>query len=298
MNGAIPKTPGSHQLEMTAAGETRSYLLHIPPGFDASIQTPLVIVLHGATGTGKRISVVSGFNETAERHGFVIAYPDGAGGYWNDGRETAGQADDVGFISALIDLLTPELNIDPNRIYVSGISNGAMMTLRLACELSGKIAAIAPVAGTMPESIALVCVPEYPVPVIMFHGTEDTFLPYQGGELGGRAPATMLSVSRTAETWAELNGCDTKPKTTIFPVRDPSDGTQVRLDAYSGSEPGAEVHLYTIYGGGHTWPAGRNSQLLNLGRTSREIRATDVIWEFFSRHKKITMKLTETRKDE
>lgn len=280
--------PGSYQLELQInSGGTRSFHLYIPPGYDGAAEIPLVLVYHGATGSGRRVEKVSGFSETAERYGFIAAYPDGVDGYWNDGREVKTGNDDVAFTAALIDHLSANLRIRRTHVFAAGISNGAMMVFRLACELSGRLAAIAPVAGgTIPENVAIVCTPSEPVSVILFHGTEDTYLPYEGGELIGRVPGIVYSVKRSAETWAKLNGCGGEPRTTIFPMRDPTDGTQVRRDIWCDSRHGAAVALYTIYGGGHTWPSGRNSQLLNLGKTSREIKATEVIWQFFERHPK------------
>ncbi|MFC1733322.1 alpha/beta hydrolase family esterase [candidate division KSB1 bacterium] len=282
----IPELPGDYQLQLETDTISRSYLLHIPPGYDGARQLPVVLVFHGATGSGKRVAGVSDFSEVADSHTFITVYPDGIGGFWNDGREVKSEIDDVDFVSALIDHIAETLKVDSTRIYASGISNGAMMVFRLACELSEKIAAIAPVAGTLPENVALICVPTEKVPVIMFHGTEDAYLPYEGGSLNGRVPGVVLSAYRTAETWAKINECSLEPETTIFPVRDPTDGTQVQRDSYFGPQKEELVVVYTIYGGGHTWPSGRNSRLLNLGKTSREIKATDVIWEFFSKHQK------------
>lgn len=291
MTDEIPKIPGEYQLKIDIEDEQgisseRTFLLYIPQSYSPDNPTPLVTVYHGATGSGKRVSGVSRFSEAAEKYGFIIAYPDGIDGFWNDGREVRSDHDDVGFTAALLDKLTAELKIDAAKIYASGISNGAMMVLRLACELSDMIAAIAPVAGTFPENVALICTPAHPVSVILFHGTEDEILPYDGGEIQGSVQGSVLAAMKTAETWAQLNGCSAEPETTIFPVKDPTDGTQVRLDAFACGTTKAEVHLYTIYGGGHTWPSGKNSTLLNLGRTSREIKATDVIWEFFENHPK------------
>jgi polyhydroxybutyrate depolymerase len=287
MNLPLPEKPGDHRLNIETRDESRSFLLHIPAGYNSVELVPALLIFHGATGNGRRVSKVTGFSTLADKYRFIAVYPDGKDGFWNDGREVSNETDDVSFVSGLIDLLIASLAVDPKRIFATGISNGAMMTLRLACELSEKIAAVAPVAGTIPENVAVQCVPLKPVPVIMFHGTDDKFLPYKGGKLSGRVPGTVYSVRETVEKWAEINGCGPEPETTVLPVRDPSGGTQAVLERFTGSPIGADVVVYTIYGGGHTWPSGNNSKMLDLGRTSREVNASELIWEFFSQYPKI-----------
>jgi polyhydroxybutyrate depolymerase len=249
-------------------------------------------VLHGGGGTGKGMVKLTGFNAVADRENFIIVYPDGFEKHWNDGRGVQWQAqvenvDDVGFISALIDHLSDELNIDTSRIYVTGISNGGMMSHRLGCELSRKIAAIAPVASNIPVSQASVWSPSRPVPVLIINGTEDPLERWEGGEirLWRNTYGVVLSVADTVKFWVEKNGCSSPPVITPLPDRDTADGTTVRTEAYGGCQDGAEVVLYAIEGGGHTWPGG--FQYLPesvIGRTSREFNASEVIWQFFKEH--------------
>jgi polyhydroxybutyrate depolymerase len=257
---------------------------------------PLVFLLHGGGGTGEGMGklTVGGFNRLADREGFIIVYPDGIEKHWNDGRGLQAyrahleNIDDVGFISALIEHLIRTLNVDPNRIYAAGISNGGQFSQRLACELSGRIAAIGVVAIQLPEHLPSSCAPKRPVSVLMMPGTEDPLVPWEGGEIGfrrGRKFGRVLSVPESMRFWAKHNQCPISPLITYEPDRDPKDGTRVRRETYGPCGHETEVLLYAIEGGGHTWPGG--DQYLPagiIGRTSRDIDANEVIWGFFKRH--------------
>jgi polyhydroxybutyrate depolymerase len=253
---------------------------------------PLVIALHGGGGTGERMERLSlgGFNTLADKEGFVVVYPDGIERHWNDGRGKVRyrahreKIDDVGFMSALIDELVKRQNIDDKRVYITGISNGAMLSNRLGCELTGKIAAIAPVAGNMPYDLAPQCSPSEPISVLMISGTEDPMMPWEGGEARFNRSkfGRVLSAAETIKFWVANNRCIPRPVITWEPDKDPQDGTRVRKEAYGGCRKGTEVILYAIEGGGHAWPGG--FQYLPervIGRTSEDIDANDVVWNFF-----------------
>lgn len=280
-------------------GLKRTYLIHVPPD-SRNRQMPLVIALHGGGGTGKRMEKLTqkGFNRLSDKEGFIAAYPDGIERHWNDGRtvkEAKWRAhkenvDDVGFISALIDHLVKEQNVDHKKIYITGVSNGALMASRLACEKTEKIAAIALVAGTIAEAYAPHCSPLRPIPVLMMHGTKDPFILWEGGEIAenlprGRRFGRTQSVTETVKFWTANNGCASLPVITQEPDKDPNDNTRVRKEAYSNCKNGAEVILYAIENGGHTWPSG-HKYLPNIivGKTSKDIDANEIIWDFFKRH--------------
>ena len=277
-------------------GLERTYQLHTPSSYDPPQSLPLVILLHGGGGTGQGMEklTLGGFNRLADREGFIVAYPDGIEKHWNDGRGLEAylahreNIDDVGFISALIEHLIRTLNVDPNRIYVGGISNGGQFSQRLACELSDRIAAIGVVAIQLPEHLSSSCAPKRPVSVLMMPGTKDPLVPWEGGEIGfrrGRKFGRVLSVPETMRFWAKQYQCPGSPVVSYEPDRDPKDGTRVRREAYVPCGEGAEVVLYAVEGGGHTWPGG--DQYLPagiIGRTSRDIDANEVIWDFFKRH--------------
>jgi polyhydroxybutyrate depolymerase len=280
-------------------GLKRTYLIHIPPSRDKTKSMPLLITLHGGGGTGKDMVklTLGGFDTLSDKEGFVVVYPDGIKKNWNDGRskEETGyrvhkeNIDDVGFISALIDALIKELNVDPKRVYVTGMSNGAIMSYRLACELSKKIAAIAAVAGNIPQNLYPSCSPSKPISVLAINNVNDPLMPFAGGDITGpfgrKRLGKVLSTSETLRFWVNHNDCSLSPIVTHEPDMDTKDGTQVRKEVYGNGKNGTEVILYIIEGGGHTWPGGY--QYLNeriIGKTSRDIDANKVIWDLFRKH--------------
>jgi polyhydroxybutyrate depolymerase len=276
-----PASPPGDSLRTIAVGtSSRSYLLHVPSSYRSGRSTPLVLVFHAGGGRAAGIAPHTGFSRLADRAGFVVAYPEGVGGRWNDGRGVAVSHDDVGFVRALLDTLSAALTIDPRRVYATGISNGAVFTYRLACDLPGVLAAVAPVAGGMPAALASAC-PRGPAPsVLAVQGTADPLMPYDGGGAGARrvlsAKESILFWGSRAECEAEVLG--EEPTDTV------RDGTRVQRAGMICSG-GREVELLTIEGGGHTWPGGPAAGR-RVGRVSRELDATAVIWEFFLRHPK------------
>jgi len=268
-------SPGDHARTLLVNGIERHYIVHLPRPARRG-RLPVVVLLHGAGGTGRRVAVSTGFSAEADRRGFVAVYPDGVDRSWNDGRSTGG-VDDVLFIRTMVDTLARELAIDPRRIYAAGISNGSMLAHRLGCELPGTFAAIAAVSGGMPSVITAHCTAGPPVSFIGFNGTADRLVSFEGG--GGLESATA-----SAAHWAAADGCDATPAAAFLPERAPSDGTRVRRWTWSGCAPGTAVTLYAIHGGGHSWPGGYQSRLAVLGVTSRELSATRAIAAFFLAH--------------
>jgi polyhydroxybutyrate depolymerase len=279
----------------------RTYKIFTPSTYNKSLQLPLVIALHGRGGNGESMVLVTrkGFNKLAETDGFIVVYPDGIEQNWNDGRmdqEANDRAhreniDDIGFISGLIDLMISEYNADPKRIYITGISNGAIMSYRLACELSSKITAIAPVDGNIPYMLFPECNPTNPVSVLAINNMNDPLVPYEGGNIYGHFHRVnlgkVLSVEESVTFWAKMNQCTPVPVLTNEPDVDPKDGTRVIKKQFSNGAGGTEVILYSIEGGGHTWPGG--FQYLPewlIGKTSRDIDANEIIWSFFKSHSK------------
>jgi polyhydroxybutyrate depolymerase len=276
---------GDARRSVEVGGMKRSYNVHVPPQYDAKRPTPVVLALHGAGMNGAMMRFFCALDRKADAEGFIVVYPDGTGAgntflTWNSGglRVRGGkQPDDVAFIAALLDDLATVVSVDPKRVYATGMSNGAMMSYRLAAELSDRIAAIAPVAGTMAVPRAET---KRPVPVIHFHGTKDTLVPYEG--FGKKMPlVTIKSVEDSVACWVKVNGCKETPDTAEV-ADGKKDGLKVTRAVYGGGKDGAEVVLYTIDGGGHTWPGRPFGEF--LGKTSREITANDLIWEFFRRH--------------
>jgi polyhydroxybutyrate depolymerase len=278
----VPATaPAGEPRTLQAGGETRRYFLYIPSSWHRGRAAPLVLVFHGGGGRASGIAPHTGFSRLAEREGFVVAYPEGVNGRWNDGRGYAAGHDDVAFVRALVDTVGRELGIDTQRVYATGISNGAMFSYRLACDLPGTLAAIAPVAGAMPAELAPGCGHTQAVSVIAFQGTADPLMPYAGGGVARRR-GRVLSAERSIGFWGAVSGCSAPPTTRSAPDR-VSDGTRVRVTTFGGCRDGRAVELYTIEGGGHTWPGGPDAAR-RVGKVSRELDGTEVIWAFFARH--------------
>jgi len=279
---SAPATAGEPRTLQTG-GVTRRYFLYLPSTWHRGRPAPLVLVFHGGGGRASGIAPHTGFSRLAEREGFVVAYPQGLNGRWNDGRGYAAARDDVGFVRALLDTLERELAIDPRRVYATGISNGAMFAYRLACDLPGVLAAVAPVAGAMPADLAPGCAHTQPVSVLAFQGTADPLMPYAGGGVARRR-GRVLSAEQSIAFWATTSGCAGAPVTMDEADR-VSDGTRVRRTIYGTCREGRSVELYTIEGGGHTWPGGPPVGGA-VGRVTREIDATALIWGLFAEHPK------------
>ncbi len=276
--------PGDHVRELRVADQFRSYSVHLPPSYDFRRPSPVVLVFHSAMMNGAMMARFCGLSEKADRSGFVVVYANGTGStplflYWDAGGVRGRMSDDVGYTAKLLDDLATVVNVDPKRVFATGMSNGAMMCYRLAAELSNRIAAIAPIAGTMAIDN---CRPERSVSIIHFHGTKDGLVLFGGPDERTPKNIKFLSVEETIRVWAKNNGC---PETPLVaePQNLEDDGTSVRRSWYGPGKEGSEVILYTIEGGGHTWP-GRDPRVRFLGKSTREISANDLMWDFFQKH--------------
>lgn len=285
--GAAAVERGTHSLEH--GGLNRTFRLYVPDSYDTAEESvPLVVVLHGGHGNARSAALLTGFDELADRVGCIVAYPEAVGSHWNDGRGIGQGADDVGFIARMLDHLIGRLQIDPRRVYVAGVSNGAMMTLRIACELADRVAAVAPVIGSMPEPLLEQCAPARPIPVLFINGTEDPLVPWEGGEvasMGLKDRGRVASVDDTVAFWVRHNRCKSTPVTTMLFGSESDDRTEARREEYAPERQGAPVTMIRIEGGGHTWPGGPRIQPRRLlGPVSRDIDATEEIWAFFGAH--------------
>jgi len=280
--------PGDYEDSLTHGGRTRTYVIHIPPAYDGVKNLPLVILLHGGAGNANIAMRMSNMNAKADKMGFVVVYPNGTGRFekrlltWNVGNccgyALDAKSDDVGFIRELIEKLENELKINSKRVYVTGISNGGMMSYALACELSDKIAAIGVVSGALDYEK---CQPKEPVSVLIIHGTDDEHVLYNGGKPKKSAdwhPRVDKPVSYAVSFWTKHDGCADKP------TREENGG--IIKETYSGCKDGTEVILYTIKGGGHTWfGSERKIRFLGEDPTPNGF-ATDTILDFFKNHTK------------
>ena len=254
-------------------GISRTYTLYIPSVWSAGDQLPLLLSLHGLTQTGNEMMLFTGFNNIAEENSFIVVYPDGVSNSWNVGFTGGSTADDVGFLSALIDTLHQRYSVDLSRIYATGFSNGGFMAYRLACELGNRIAAIASVSGTMTDGAYTSCQPQRKIPVMHVHGTSDYVVNYNGG-LGNKSVDEVLTL------WRGSNNC---PDTaTIIDLPDlVSEGSTVQKQTWSPCDDLTEVVLYKVINGGHTWPGSVGTT--GIGITNQDINASVEIWNFVSR---------------
>jgi len=264
-----------------SSGEERTYRLYVPKSYDPARPTPLVISMHGGGLWGAAQMEMSQWNAVADDQGLLVVYPSGAGGggprAWRVGAVGGDRsARDVRFIAELIDTLEVSYNIDPKRIYADGLSNGGGMAFLLSCTMSDRIAAVGLVASAqfLPWSA---CKDQRAVPMIAFHGTDDRFTPYHGGRSWVARDHVFPSIPGFTASWARRNQCGAKP------VESAVAADVTRLE-YAGCADGADVVLYTIHGGGHTWPGGGPLPEWFAGPTSTSVDASRQAWAFFQAH--------------
>ncbi len=273
----LPHAPGLSLDSITSGGVKRTYRLYVPRSYDPAKKTPLVLNFHGFGSNGQEQEAYARMPQKAEEAGFITVAADGTSEprrWYIYGAAEHGYVDDFAFVNDLIDHLEATLCIDPGRIYATGMSNGAGLSSLLGCRLNDRLAAIAPVAGS-PYSAPL-CQGKAPMPVVIFHGTADGSVPFEGGP-GGRLNLAVRGARQNEKDWAAHNGCATVP--TVERV-----ATDVLRESYSGCKAGADTVLYVVEGGGHTWPGAADVPL--LGRTTHSIDATSLIWDFFAAHPK------------
>ncbi|HEY0137231.1 MAG TPA: PHB depolymerase family esterase [Nannocystis sp.] len=260
---------GEHTVEVEHDGVTRTALVHIPASVDLGAPAPLVLNFHGFTSNSAQQSQFSNMNVTADAEGFIVAYPQGIDTSWNAGaccgNAMTQQVDDVGFVRKLVDALEQQLCIDGKRVYATGMSNGGFMSHRLACEASDVFAAVAPVSAVNGMAD---CAPGRPVPVMMFNGTADILVAYNGGgNFDKSAPETF-------EEWADRDGCSD----------DAVPGKMAGLaacESHEACDAGVSVAFCTFQGMGHCWPG---QAICPYGASSTDLSANDEMWAFFSKY--------------
>ena len=269
---------------LTFGGLHRTYLLHAPAGVRRPVG--LVLNLHGAGATGGAQAALTNYNAVADQNGFVVVYPDGIDFSWADGRGASipdrQGVDDVGFLVALINQVTSDFGIERSHVFVTGMSAGAFMATRLACERADVVAAIAPVSGTLATNFP--CSPSRPVSVLQVHGTADPVVPYNGGTMVGRGGVSdIVAAPAMADRWRALDGCSGMPVSDMPANVGNGAGIQ-RVDA-GGCADGTEVDFVRVDGGGHTWPAGRFSlPSASVGSTTQAFDASQASGQFFAQH--------------
>lgn len=279
-HGRPPVDPGLTHGSLSSGGRQRTWL-----SLDGAPGAPLVIALHGRLGDGASQARLTGFAAIAKREKLFIVFPDGVDKSWHDARESGPAAeqkvDDVQFVSDLIDAFVAK-GADPKRVFVLGMSNGGVMSLTLACRLSAKVAGVASVTGGLPAQLEQGCAMSRPVPVVLIFGTDDPLMPYAGGTVAKRKDhGTVSSAEAAAALFARQNGCDATPRLENLPDTSASDASTVELRTFTGCK--APVALYTVRGGGHTWPGGWSYLPERfIGKTNRDFDASEAIWRFFT----------------
>jgi polyhydroxybutyrate depolymerase len=300
------KAGGSGTCEVDGFGD-RPYVVFLPSSFDPAEQIPVVLGLHGGGGRAAPHLTCPGGDESdplclhgvGESEGFITVYPNGTGfrplrgiRTWNAGGGADGwncssgkaceqAVDDLGYIDAVLADLSRSATLDTNRIYATGLSNGAAMSHRLACERSDVFAAVVAVAGSNQFATAAQCEPSRPISVMQIHGTADPCWEYETSDracLGSNG--RKMGALESSEGWAEINGCTDHVEGLITDAE--PDATSVQVATWSACEGRVEVSLLTVHGGGHTWPNGDPGLDRLVGEVSTEIDSS-TIWEFMSR---------------
>jgi polyhydroxybutyrate depolymerase len=308
-DNVISSTTSLEHFNWNKPRSDRTYWLHIPPSYDGSTDVPLVLILHGAGAFSFSSDVLywfkvglnffksswvegyTEFSKKADEEGFIAIYPNAKFDFfsfkwqYNYGfvpGKNPFLVDDIGYFRALINYMIKNYRINSSRIYVTGISDGGVMTYSVGAYLSDIVAAIAPVAGTIGGNYSLIWknkyyqipIPKNPVSVVAFHGTADSLAPYDGG-----GPYNDASVNQSIAFWVQHNGCN--------PIPIISETGKINQTTYTNGTDGTEVMLYTTVGGEHWWPGNPLQKgPFRLIDSIREISATDIIWEFFEAHPK------------
>ncbi len=257
-------------------GENRTYILYEPVNFDQNKTYPLVFNFHGLSSAAWQQYFYGDFRKIADTANFIIVLPQGLKNedgitHWNVGQSNA---DDVGFVSALIDELAKKYNVDMQRIYATGMSNGGIMSYYLACQLGNRFAAVASVTGLMAKDHLTTCTLQKPMPTMHIHGTADHVLPYMGSD-------TFMSVQEIVDHWIDHNKCNSNGAISVIPDINTADGCNAEHFVYQGGTSGASVELFKVNNGGHSWPG---APLIIAGVACQDFNACEEIWRFFSKY--------------
>ncbi len=279
--------------EMKVGEYNRSYYLRYPEYFDSQTRFPLLIVLHGGDRkNGDEAAKRTGFDKLADDGRYIAVFPNGFKGKWHDGRlpkkerkrnkYIKKQDNDIAFLKQLIDYMVQYEQVDPKRVYITGMSNGGMMSIRMACEASDKITAIAPIIANMPVDIVEACKPKKKISFLLMNGTADPLVPWDGGHVNAafKNRGKVLSTTNTLKFWKRHNGCSKVKSEMTLPNKNTKDGSIIGKKEFVCDE-GAEMVLYSVRGGGHTLPGSNvpNRPRL-LGKKNLDANGAVLIWDF------------------
>jgi polyhydroxybutyrate depolymerase len=293
-------------------GFTRTMEVHLPAGYTKEKRYPVVLALHDAGADAGVMALLTHFNQIADRSGFIVVYPNARDGRWTNvenanvrtypgiGRRNPGPigaggvrpnqaggspADDNLFFDNLLDQIESEYSVDTSRVFATGYSDGGFMDFRLGCQLAGRIAAIAPVAASLPTGLSESCAnwAFRSVPLLMINGTSDRVVFYEG-RLSYSPGYFLMPVKDSIKTWAKIDGCNNKPAKSALPASK-NGGNETNIEDFQDCKEGSAVTLYTIEKGGHQWPGGL-AALTGDASDNRggDFDASEVIWKFFAAH--------------
>ncbi len=279
---------------ITVNGVERTFYYHIPERLGENY--PLVIVLHSAKSNGKVVGENWGFLELSEKAGFGVIFPNGWYGEWNDGRNAPFRykflkhnKDDVGFLSLLIRQFEVEYKADPSRIYLTGASNGGIMVLRAACEISQQLTAIAPLLSSLPKNLKGKCSPKKALPVLMMNGTNDKTIPMDGGKMmvDREGYGELIPVYDTLDIWLQSNVCNYNP---VYGKRDEFLAARkvkgIDTELYSDCNSGNVVALYLLKDGEHFIPSFKRRKMnTEYDKDESNFIAAKEIWDFFKQYR-------------
>jgi polyhydroxybutyrate depolymerase len=272
----------------------RDYIVYLPKGYDSSVPVPLVLVFHGGEGWGKQMMKMTGYDKIADDEKFIVIFPDGYEKTWNGGKGDEGNTaekaniDDVSFVKQILKETTSQYNIDKNRIFATGMSSGGLMSYRLGCEMADTFAAIGPVVANIAVLQKDKCIPSEQISLININGEADTYMPINGGDCckapyGAGYGGKILSTEDTLKIFINTDKCSPTPtEENMTPEVD--DRTSVTKRTYGKCEGNTDVVSYIIHGGGHQWPPYKIPAVFGAGKSSQNIDASKVIWDFFKNH--------------
>lgn len=300
---------GDAHEEVQINERTRTFVVHLPQGYDSQQRYPVVILLHGLNQDASEMARLTHFNELADRDSIIAVYPNALGGRWTlgggeprpyrggpyrrpgiwgpgypppprsepDRREGAPRNQDMQFLHRMLDRLATRYSVDTRRIYAAGLGEGGFMAIRMGCNMADRIAAIAVVAAAMPRMLN--CIPSRPVPVLFMNGTGDPVVPYDGGRYKD-GMLRLLSAEDSAKEWGRVNRCSEKPTESKLPALQEG-GKDTKVYLFDGCQENAQVALYSVKNGGHTWPGGEQYMTeKEVGKTSQALNANETIWSF------------------
>ncbi|HWY19857.1 MAG TPA: PHB depolymerase family esterase [Candidatus Acidoferrum sp.] len=299
------------QEELEINEHTRTYVVHLPQGYDSQQHYPVVILLHGRDQDAAEMARLTHFNEFADKDSIIAVYPNAANGRWAAGtgqpppyrrgpyrrrgiygpgypppgqrpdagerRQGAHGPEDMPFLHRMLDKLATHYSVDTRRIYAVGLGEGGFMALRMGCNMADRVAAIAVVGAAMPKTLN--CIPSRPIPVLLINGTDDPIVHYDGGRYKDGL-LHLLSAEDSAKEWARLNRCSEKPTESKLPSLQKG-GRDTKVYLFDGCRENAQVALYAVKDGGHTWPGGEQYMSeKEVGKTSNALNANETIWSF------------------